>query len=38
MNFSADREGEEEIYALIQDGGAGDGYEFLNEPGEGMEV
>jgi hypothetical protein len=43
MNFGAGVEGEDKMYALIQEGGAGDGgaedgSEFLNESGEGMEV
>jgi hypothetical protein len=43
MDFGAGREGEDEMYALVQeggaeDGGARDGSKFLNESGEGMEV
>jgi hypothetical protein len=37
MDFSG-KEGEEEMYALIREGGAGDGSEFLNESSVGMEV
>jgi hypothetical protein len=43
MDFGTGREGEEQMYALIQEGGSGDGgegdsFEFLNESGLGMEV
>jgi hypothetical protein len=38
MDFGTDREGEDEMYTLIQEGGAGDSSEFLNESGEGMEI
>jgi hypothetical protein len=38
MDFGASREGEDQMYDLIQEGTAGDGFEFLNESGEGMET
>jgi hypothetical protein len=38
MDFGAGREGEDEILNIIGEGtGGGDGSEFLNESGEGME-
>jgi hypothetical protein len=37
MDFGTSREGEDEIYALTQEGVAGDGSKFLNDSGEGME-
>jgi hypothetical protein len=37
MDFATDREGDDEMLNLIQEGGAGDSSEFLNESGEGME-
>jgi hypothetical protein len=39
MDFSAGREGEDEMLNIIGEGtsGEGDGSEFLNESGEGME-
>jgi hypothetical protein len=38
MYFGTGREAEEEMYALTQDGGAGDSSKFLNKSCEGMEV
>jgi hypothetical protein len=39
MDFGAGREGEDEVLNIIGEGtgGEGDGSEFLNESGEGME-
>jgi hypothetical protein len=39
MDFGAGREGEDEMLNIIGEGtsGEGDGSEFLNESGEGME-
>jgi hypothetical protein len=38
MDFGAGREGEDEMLNIIGEGtGGGDGSEFLNESGEGME-
>jgi hypothetical protein len=35
MDFSAGREGEDEMLNIIGEGGEGGGSEFLNESGEG---
>jgi hypothetical protein len=37
MDFGAEREGQDEMLNIIGEGGEGDGSEFLNESGEGME-
>jgi hypothetical protein len=37
MDFGARREGEDEMLNIIGEGGEGDGSEFLNDSGEGME-
>jgi hypothetical protein len=37
MDFGAGREGQDEMLNIIGEGGEGDGSEFLNESGEGME-
>jgi hypothetical protein len=37
VDFGAGREAKKEILNLIGDGGAGDGFKFLNKSGEGME-
>jgi hypothetical protein len=37
MDFGIEREGEELMLNIIGEGGAGEGSEFLNESGEGVE-
>jgi hypothetical protein len=37
MDFGVEREGEDLMFNIIGEGGAGDDSKFLNESGEGME-